>query len=303
MISSTSAFTTSISFQQIQILRLRASASNSNGSNLPIATNSNHGDQASNHVPLIDVDVSNKSEYNPLDFVFDEDDNRSDDQMDSHNFIDVDVDYHDVVYEHDYEDGAEDYYTRDEDAILTEREDRLFVDETGQRRKVESCILVAVEDLSAKRRTKRDQYRATAADTGSSNTNRHPEEWEVYFSLEESMNEMRDLIKTSGMEIVGEITQRMNEINPRTYIGTGKVKETQDLLGEKGSCTVVFDAELSPGQQKSLENAFNKEIIQNDFLGSEQIVCITLICISIQRFIYHIHIGSLPQIQYRAKSK
>lgn len=270
-ISSTSAFITSISFQQRQILRLRASVSDSNGSNLPIATNSNHNDHTSNHVPLIDVDVSNKSEYNPLDFVFDEDDNRSDDQTDSHNFIDVDIDYHDVVYEHDYEDGGEDFYTRDEDAILTEREDRLFVDETGQRRKVESCILVAVEDLSAKRRTKRDQYRAAAAGTSSSNTNRHPEEWEVYFSLEESMNEMRDLIKTSGMEIAGEITQRMNEINPRTYIGTGKVKETQDLLDEKGSCTVVFDAELSPGQQKSLENAFNKEIIQNDFLGSEQI--------------------------------
>jgi hypothetical protein len=35
---------------------------------------------------------------------------------------------------------------------------------------------------------------------------------------------------------------------------------------------VIFDAELSPGQQKALENAFNKEVIQNDFLGSEKAV-------------------------------
>eukprot|EP01083_Nonionella_stella_P201707 737662_1 len=98
---------------------------------------------------------------------------------------------------------------------------------------------------------------------------KNPEEWEVYFTLEESMNEMRDLIDTCGMELVGEVTQRLNDVNPRTYIGTGKVKETQLLLDELDACTVIFDAELSPGQQKSLENAFNKEVIQNDFLGNQ----------------------------------
>lgn len=151
------------------------------------------------------------------------------------------------------------YSERDEDAILTEREDRLFVDKNGNRVKVERCILVAVEDLAAMRRSKRNAYI------------QNPEEAEVYFSLEESMKEMRDLIETAGLELVGEITQRTNDVNPKTYIGTGKLKETQELLNDLDSCTVVFDAELSPGQQKSLENAFNKEIIQNDFLGADQI--------------------------------
>jgi len=85
------------------------------------------------------------------------------------------------------------------------------------------------------------------------------------------MDEMRELIDTSGMELAGEIIQRMNDVNPRTYIGTGKVQECQQLMDELGSCTVIFDAELSPGQQKTLENIFNKEVIQNDFLGSEQL--------------------------------
>lgn len=48
------------------------------------------------------------------------------------------------------------------------------------------------------------------------------------------------------------------------------MKEAQELLQELGSCTVVFDAELSPGQQKALENSFNKKLLQNDFLGAEQ---------------------------------
>jgi GTP-binding protein HflX len=70
--------------------------------------------------------------------------------------------------------------------------------------------------------------------------------------------------------------------NPKTYIGTGKVVEAQTLLGEindqferEGAppcCTVVFDAELTPGQQKALENAFNKKVIENDFLGSDDAV-------------------------------
>ena len=98
-------------------------------------------------------------------------------------------------------------------------------------------------------------------------------------NLEESMIEMRELIKTAGLDLRGEITQRLQEVNPRTYIGTGKVVEVQTLLGELNTklereglppcCTVVFDAELTPGQQKALENAFNKKVIENDFLGSE----------------------------------
>jgi GTPase len=58
-------------------------------------------------------------------------------------------------------------------------------------------------------------------------------------------------------------------VNPKTYVGSGKVIEAAELLEHYGACTIVFDAELTPGQQKALENAFNKKIIQNDFLGAD----------------------------------
>uniref|UniRef100_A0A7S4WA30 GTPase HflX N-terminal domain-containing protein n=1 Tax=Ditylum brightwellii TaxID=49249 RepID=A0A7S4WA30_9STRA len=156
-------------------------------------------------------------------------------------------------------------FTRDEDDMLTEREDRLYVDADGMRRKVETCVLVGVEDLSAARKErKKARQRASSAEP-------YPEEQiESMFSLDESMTEMRELIKTAGMDLVGEVTQRLSEPNPKTYIGTGKVLECLELLEQKKSCTIVFDAELSPGQQKALENAFNKKVIQNDFMGSEQ---------------------------------
>lgn len=103
-------------------------------------------------------------------------------------------------------------YQRDEDDILTEREDRLFLAEDGtlEDKPREACILVGVEDLSAKRR----------AVQAARNAGREllPEEDQTYFTLEESSTEMRELIKTSGMELVGEITQRLNEPNPKTYV-------------------------------------------------------------------------------------
>jgi len=156
----------------------------------------------------------------------------------------------------------------EEDRILTDQEDRLF-QYINNTQKVESCILVGVEDLSSARKARK--------------MSRQNEDFDISltWTLEESMVEMRELIKTSGLSLEGEITQRLQEVNPRTYIGTGKVKEAQALLeeinerlqrrGEEGHCcTVVFDAELYPGQQKALENAFNKKVIENDFLGSDQ---------------------------------
>jgi hypothetical protein len=172
-------------------------------------------------------------------------------------------------------------FDREQVDILEEREDRLYVDENGIRRKIERCILVGVENLSKRRKELRknplpavdatqdfyagpDSFLADAWDGEST-----PDP-DVYFTLEESMSEMRELVKTAGMEIVGEVTQRLNEVNPKTYVGTGKVGEAEALLKELDCQTVVFDAELTPGQQKALENAFNKKLLQNDFLVQER---------------------------------
>ena len=150
-------------------------------------------------------------------------------------------------------------YARDEDYILTEREDRMYAYQ--EEREKEHCILVGCENLSYKR--------TSGAKIA---------EWESqHFSLEESLTEMRELIKTAGMTCVGEVTQRLNNPNPRTYVGTGKVKEIDELANSIKCSTVVFDAELTPGQQKQLENAFNKKILQNDFLGSVQDVSVLFI--------------------------
>jgi GTP-binding protein HflX len=177
----------------------------------------------------------------------------------------------------DYTDNA---LTDEEARILTDREERLF-QYINNTQKVESCILIGVEDLSAQRKANK-ALRVQQKDGGdlAATSATTVDDISLSWTLEESMTEMRELIKTAGLSLEGEITQRLQEVNPKTYIGTGKVKEAQELLdeineklerrNERGTCcTVVFDAELTPGQQKALENAFNKKVIDNDFLGSD----------------------------------
>ncbi|CAM9113222.1 unnamed protein product [Laminaria digitata] len=85
------------------------------------------------------------------------------------------------------------------------------------------------------------------------------EEREMRFSLEESMAELSELAGTAGLEVAGSTYQRVLEPNPRTYIGTGKVKEIKSAMTQLSVCTVIFDDELSPGQQRSLEVEFGGE--------------------------------------------
>lgn len=154
-------------------------------------------------------------------------------------------------------------YQRDEAEMLEERESRFY----EHARTTERCVLVGVEDLAALRRSRQWQE---ALHSSMGRADNPLQEEELYFTLEESLTEMRELIKTAGMEVAGEVTQRLNDINPKYYINTGKVEEAKQLLLQTDCKTIVFDAELSPGQQKSLENYFNKKLLQNDFLVSEQ---------------------------------
>lgn len=47
--------------------------------------------------------------------------------------------------------------------------------------------------------------------------------------------------------MVGHTYQMLEEVNPRTYIGAGKVAEVMAAVASTGAETVIFDDELSPG--------------------------------------------------------
>ena len=81
---------------------------------------------------------------------------------------------------------------------------------------------------------------------------------EIYASknlltLEESLAELALLADTAGLDIVGELTQKMDRPHPQTYIGSGKVEELKSLCEETLATLVIFDNELNPRHQRELE--------------------------------------------------
>lgn len=84
--------------------------------------------------------------------------------------------------------------------------------------------------------------------------------------LEDSLLELAQLARTAGVEVVGQIQQRLEAINPATYIGKGKVAELGVLVQEFDLDTVIFDDELSPNQQRNLEEGLGIKVIDRTVL-------------------------------------
>lgn len=71
--------------------------------------------------------------------------------------------------------------------------------------------------------------------------------------LEDSLAELALLAETAGLEINGELTQKLDHPNPETFVGSGKVEELRLLVEETQSDIVLFDNELSPRHLRELE--------------------------------------------------
>jgi len=79
-------------------------------------------------------------------------------------------------------------------------------------------------------------------------------------SLENSLAELRRLADTAGFQIAGQVTQKLDHPNPKTFIGSGKAKEVKRIVHELEVEVVLFDDELSPRHQRELEEILGEEI-------------------------------------------
>ncbi len=81
-----------------------------------------------------------------------------------------------------------------------------------------------------------------------------------FLSLENSLSELKRLADTAGFEVVGQITQKLNRPDPKTFIGSGKVREVKNLAEELLADVILFDDELSPRHQRELEEIIGRDI-------------------------------------------
>ena len=83
---------------------------------------------------------------------------------------------------------------------------------------------------------------------------------------EESVEELRELVKTAGAETVGVVIQNRENIHPGTCLGKGKIQELKEMVWETGATGVVCDDELSPAQLKNLEDALDTKVMDRTMI-------------------------------------
>jgi len=73
--------------------------------------------------------------------------------------------------------------------------------------------------------------------------------------------ELRELARTAGVEPVQELVQPRERPDPRTYVGKGKLAELQEAFKRSAAESLIVDDELSPVQQRRLEDALQARVV------------------------------------------
>ena len=78
---------------------------------------------------------------------------------------------------------------------------------------------------------------------------------------EDSLKEIGSLVNTAGSKPIIQQMRRVEKIDPRTFIGKGACSELVDMSKANDIDVVIFDCELSPGQQRNLRSLFECDVV------------------------------------------
>jgi GTP-binding protein HflX len=73
------------------------------------------------------------------------------------------------------------------------------------------------------------------------------------WTAQDSLTELANLATTAGADVVGAEWQNRRHVDPNWYVGKGKAEELASARRETGFDVLITDDELSPAQQRSLE--------------------------------------------------
>lgn len=79
--------------------------------------------------------------------------------------------------------------------------------------------------------------------------------------LKEYLDELEFLTYTAGGAVFKRFTQKMEQPNPKTFVGTGKIEEIHTYIVENDIHTVIFDDELTPAQQKNISRILDCKVL------------------------------------------
>jgi len=86
------------------------------------------------------------------------------------------------------------------------------------------------------------------------------------FSAQESLDELRSLASSAGAQIAGEFLQHRDKPDAATLIGKGKLQEIRGAAASVGAELILFDHDLSPSQQRNIEDVVETRVIDRTAL-------------------------------------
>ncbi|HET9533167.1 MAG TPA: GTPase HflX, partial [Blastocatellia bacterium] len=80
-------------------------------------------------------------------------------------------------------------------------------------------------------------------------------------SAHESLEELRELARSSGVVVLDSVVQRRQKLDPRSLVGRGKLEELIIRSLQLGADVIIFDQNLSPAQARVINEATDLKII------------------------------------------
>jgi GTP-binding protein HflX len=80
-------------------------------------------------------------------------------------------------------------------------------------------------------------------------------------AAEDELAELEELARTAGVEPLGSMVQHRARPDPRTYVGKGKLAQLKDAYPASEAEVLLVDGELSPVQQRALENELSARVV------------------------------------------
>lgn len=86
------------------------------------------------------------------------------------------------------------------------------------------------------------------------------------WGAEDSLQELEALATTAGAAVLGRMIQHLSQPDAQTYLGKGKAQELVALDQQLQLDVIIFDDELTPTQQRSLDKMLNARVIDRTAL-------------------------------------
>jgi len=77
----------------------------------------------------------------------------------------------------------------------------------------------------------------------------------------DDLSELRELLRTAGVAVVGQVVQHREHPHPNSYLGPGKIAEVKELARRADANVIACDDELSPRQERNLEKELDLPVV------------------------------------------